>query len=191
VDAREAEPAALQAQQRRDAHLPPGVHRRVDSPAVAPVVVAEKVVGQELVRPAAERHPQVQASKDVEVRPVVESASRLVVLQARASLPQELRLPQQERAAELVLALWARQALVLPLQASPLAQLRERVAREPRVPQSELAWPPPASQQRVPAPRGLVSTAERPPKVRLSERRRGASLPLSLQHPSLPCPLWP
>lgn len=120
MDAREAEPAALQAQQRRDAHLPPGVHRRADSPAVAPVAVAEKVVGQELERPAVERHPQVQASKDGEVRRVVESASRRAVLQALASLPRELRLLQQERVVELVLALWERRMPVLPLQASPL-----------------------------------------------------------------------
>jgi len=86
VDAREAKPAALQAQQQRDAHLPLGVHRRADSPAVAPVAVAEGVVGQELEHPAAERHPLVKASKDVKVRPVVESALRLAVLQAPASL---------------------------------------------------------------------------------------------------------
>ena len=115
VGAREAEPAALQAQQRRDAHQPPGVHRRADSPAVAPGVVAEKVVDRELERPAAERHRQVQASKDVEVHPVVESASRLVGLQVRASLPRELQLPQQELAVELVLALWEQQAPVSQL----------------------------------------------------------------------------
>jgi hypothetical protein len=149
VDAREAERVEFQAQQRRDAHLPLGVHRRADSPAVAPGVVAEKVVGQELERPAAVRHPQVQAWKDVEVRRVVESASRLVVLQAPASLPRELRSPQQELAVELVLALWERQVLVSPLQASPLGQMRERLARERRVPQSALAWPPRVSQQRA------------------------------------------
>ena len=120
MDAREAEPAALQAQQRRDAHLPPGVHRRADSLAVAPVVVAEKIVGQELECPGVERHPQVQASKDVEVRRVVESASRRAVLQALPSLPRELRLLQQERVVELVLALCERRMPVLPLQASPL-----------------------------------------------------------------------
>jgi hypothetical protein len=86
VDAREAKPAALQAQQQRDAHLPLDVHRRADSPTVAPAVVAEKVVGQELERPAAERYPLVQASKDVKVRPVVESALRLAVLRVPASL---------------------------------------------------------------------------------------------------------
>jgi hypothetical protein len=86
VDAREAEPAALQAQQRRDAHLPLGVHRRADSPTVAPAVVAEKVVDREQEWPAAERHPQVQPSKDVKVRPVVESALRLAVLRVPASL---------------------------------------------------------------------------------------------------------
>jgi hypothetical protein len=91
VDAREAESAALQEQQRRDAHLKLGAHRRVDSPAVAPVVVAEKVVGQELERPGAKHHRQVRASKDVEVRPVVQSASRLAVLQVPASLRRELR----------------------------------------------------------------------------------------------------
>jgi hypothetical protein len=105
VDAREAKPAALQEQQRQDAHLPSGVHRPADSPAAAPVVVAEKVAGQELERPAAERHPQMQASKDVEARPVVESASRWAVLQVPASSPRELRLPRQELAVQLVLAL--------------------------------------------------------------------------------------
>ncbi len=57
MDAQEAERAACQEQQRRDAHLPQGVHRRADSPEVAPVAVAEEVVGQELERPAVERHP--------------------------------------------------------------------------------------------------------------------------------------
>jgi hypothetical protein len=191
VDAREAKPAALQAQPRRDAHLPLGAHRRADSLAVAPVVVAAKVVGQELERPASERHPQVQESKDVEVRPVVESASRLVVLQARASLPRELRLPQQERPVELVLALWERRVPVLPLQALPLGQLRARLAREQRVPQSAVAWRPRVSQQRAPALPGLARTAERPPKVWLLGRQLGGSLPPSLQLPSRPCPLWP
>jgi hypothetical protein len=91
VDAREVERAARQEQQRRAAQLPQGVHRRADSPAVAPVVVAEEVVGQELERPAAELHRQVRASKDVEVRRVVESASRRAVRQVPASLPRELR----------------------------------------------------------------------------------------------------
>jgi hypothetical protein len=191
VDARESKPAALQAQQRRAAHLPLGAQRRADSLAVAPVVEAAKVVGQELERPASERHPLVQASKVVKMRPVEESASRLVVLQARASLPRELRLPQQERAVELVLALWERRVPVLPLQASPLGQLRERLAREQRVPQSAVAWRPRASQQREPVLRVPVSTAERPPQVQLLERQLGASLPPSLQLPSRPCPLWP
>lgn len=127
----------------------------------------------------------MQASKDVKVPPVEESASRLVVLQARASLPQELRLPQQERSVELVPALWERRVPVLPLQASPLGQLR---AREQRAPQSAVAWRPRVSQQRAP---GLARTAERPPKVRLLGRQRGASLPPSPQLPSRPCPLWP
>ena len=91
MDAREAEPAALQAKRQRDAHLPPGVHRRADLPAAALVVVAEKIVGQELERPAEERHPQVQASRDVEARPAVEPASRLAELQAQPSLPRELQ----------------------------------------------------------------------------------------------------
>ena len=192
MDAREAKPAALQAQQ-RDAHLPLDVRRRADLQAVAPAVVAEEVVGQELERLAAERHPQVQVSKGVGVRLVVELAQRLAALQAPASLPRELRSPQQELGVELVLALWERQVLVSPLQASPLGQMRERLAPEQRVPESALVWPPRVSQQRARAPalRGLVPTAERLPEVRLSERRLGASLPLSLQHPSRPCPLWP
>jgi hypothetical protein len=143
--------------------------------------VTEKVVGQELERPAAERHPQEQASKDVEVRPVVESASRLAVLQAPASSPRELRLRQQELAVELVQALWEQQVSVLLLQASLLGQLQERLARGPRGPQSALAR----------RPRELAPTAEQPPGVRLLERRLGASLPPSLRLPSLPCPLWP
>jgi hypothetical protein len=90
---------------------------------------------------------------------------------------------------ELVLALWEQQVPVLPLQASPLGQLRERPAREQRAPQSAVAWRPRASQPRAPALRGL--TAEQPPKVRLLGRQLGASLPPSLQLPSRPCPLWP
>lgn len=136
MDARESKPAALQARQRRDAHLPLGAHRRADSLAVAPVVVAAKVVGQEMERPAAGPHPLVQASKVVKARQAEESASRLVVLQARASLPRELRLPQQERAVELALALWERRVPVLPQLVSPLGQLR---AREQRAPQSAVA----------------------------------------------------
>jgi hypothetical protein len=76
---------------------------------------------------------------------------------------------------------------VLPLQASPLGQLR---ARGPRGPQSALAWRPRVSQQRAPALRELVPMAEQPPKVRLLERQLGASLPPSLRLPSRPCPLW-
>jgi hypothetical protein len=89
---------------------------------------------------------------------------------------------------ELVLSLWERQVLVLPLQVSPLGQRR---ARGQRGPQSAVAWRPRASQQRAPALRGLVSRAEQAPKVRVLGRRLGASLPPSLQLPSRPCPLWP
>ncbi len=91
---------------------------------------------------------------------------------------------------ELVLALWEQQAPVSPLQASPLGQLRERLARGPRAPLSAVAWRPRASPSRASALRGLVSTAEQPPKVRLLGRQLGASLPPSLQLPSRPCPLW-
>jgi hypothetical protein len=125
----------------------------------------------------------VQASKDVEVRPVAESASRPAVLQASASLPRELRSPQQELAVELVLALWEQPVPVSPLQALPLGKLWEPLARGPRAPQSALAWRPRASQQRAPALWGLAPTAEQPPKVRLLERQLGASLPPSLQLP--------
>jgi hypothetical protein len=190
VDAREAKPAALQAQQ-RDAHLPLDVRRRADLQAVAPAVVAEEVVGQELERLAAERHPQVQVSKGVGVRLVVELAQRLAALQAPASLPRELRSPHRELAVELALALWEQQVPVSLLQASPLGQLQERLARGPRAPQSALAWRPRVSQQRAPAMPGLVSMVKQPPEVRLLQRQLGASLPPSLQHPSRPCPLWP
>jgi hypothetical protein len=190
VDAREAKPAALQAQQ-RDAHLPLDVRRRADLQAVAPAVVAEEVVGQELERLAAERHPQVQVSKGVGVRLVVELAQRLAALQAPASLPRELRSPHRELAVELALALWEQQVPVSLLQASPLGQLQERLARGPRAPQSALAWRTRVSQQRAPAMPGLVSMVKQPPEVRLLQRQLGASLPPSLQLPSLPCPLWP
>lgn len=90
---------------------------------------------------------------------------------------------------ELVLALWERQVPVLPLQASPLGQLRERLAREQRAPQSAVAWRPRVSQPR--ALRELLPSTEQPPKVRLLEWQLGAFLPPSLQLPSRPCPLWP
>ena len=90
---------------------------------------------------------------------------------------------------EIVLVLWEQQVPVLLLQASPLGLL----APEQRAPQSALAWRPRVSPQRARAPvlRELAPTAEQQPEVRPLERRRGASLPLSLQLLSLPCPLWP
>ena len=51
VDAREAKLAALQAQRLRDGHLTQDAHQQVVQLAVAPVVVAEKVVGRVQERP--------------------------------------------------------------------------------------------------------------------------------------------